>query len=49
MGGLKNEGRMAIIGGSCPKKGGLKLSIHHDTEELKVGTLGTLNYWGDLT
>ena len=49
MGGLENEGGMAIIGGSCPKKGGFKPSTHHDTEGLKVGTLGTLNYLGNLT
>ena len=48
MGGLENEGGMAIIGASCPKKGGFKPSAHHDIEELKVGTLGALNYWGDL-
>ena len=41
-------GGMAIIGGSCPKKGGFKTSAHHDIEELKVETLGALNYWGDL-
>ena len=45
MGGLENEVGMAILGGSCPKKG-FKPSTHHDIEELKVGTLGALNYWG---
>ena len=48
MGGLENAGGMAIIGGSCPKKGGFKTSANHDIEELKVWTLGALNYWGDL-
>ena len=45
-GGLENEGGMAIIGASCPKKGRFKPSTHHDIEELKVGTLGALNYSG---
>ena len=46
MGGLENKGGMAIIRGSCPKKGGFKPSTHHDFEQLKVRTLGALHYWG---
>ena len=41
MEGLENEGGLAIIGASCPMKGGFKPSTHHDIKELKVGTLGT--------
>ena len=47
MGGLENERGMAIIGGSCPKKGRVKPSAHCDIEELRVGTLGAFNYWGE--
>ena len=32
--------------GKLFKEGGFKPSAHHDIEELKVGTLGALNYWG---
>ena len=47
MGGLENEGEMAIIGGFVQRRGrGFKPSAHHDIEELKVRALGVLNYQG---
>ena len=51
MGGLENKGGMAIIGGSCPKKGGVQ-TFHtpwfwaaesKDLGSLKL--LGDLNWW----
>ena len=48
MGDLENEEGMAIIGGVVQRRGGFKPSTHHDNEKRKVGTLGALNYWGEL-